>query len=277
MKWSRMIARSIPRSLSASGVSAISPSSSRRVTASTNTSGSPTRTTCGRIIPTPATTRTAAARCRFSATARWWISSKSDSRRAARAGHREEDPGPVHLRQRGQHRVFQQAAAGHERDHPGGRHARADRRMVARRHPGRQHLRRDRHRHGPAAGLCNARRRRGPNRPRDRREGHQPAAARPGPCQVAHDAFFYYSRNNLCAVRCGPWKLHTDGQLYNLDKDIGETTDLAGQKPEIVARLNGLLDRCRADLDDPKSCRPVGKCANPRHHVPANDDRINVP
>jgi len=99
----------------------------------------------------------------------------------------------------------------------------------------------------------------------------------PAHAKSPHDAFFYYSRNNLCAVRCGPWKLHTDGQLYNLDKDIGETTDLAGQKPEIVARLNGLLDRCRADLDDPKNCRPVGKCANPRHLVPANDDRINVP
>lgn len=80
-----------------------------------------------------------------------------------------------------------------------------------------------------------------------------------------HEAFFYYNHNELKAVRSGQWKLHSNGQLYNLDKDIGEKQDVAKAHPEVVARLNKLLDACRADLDDPKNCRPVGKCPNPQY------------
>ncbi|MHC4202545.1 MAG: sulfatase family protein, partial [Planctomycetota bacterium] len=36
-----------------------------------------------------------------------------------------------------------------------------------------------------------------------------------------YKAFFYYKQNKLQAVRSGAWKLHANGQLYNLEKDIG--------------------------------------------------------
>jgi arylsulfatase A-like enzyme len=90
----------------------------------------------------------------------------------------------------------------------------------------------------------------------------QPGAKSP------HKAFFYYGRNSLRAVRAGPWKLHTNGQLYNLDEDIGEKKNVAKENPEVVARLRTYLAECRADLDDPKNCRPVGRNTNPRYLVP---------
>ena len=83
-----------------------------------------------------------------------------------------------------------------------------------------------------------------------------------------HQAFFYYRGDNLQAVRSGKWKLHTNGQLYNLQKDIGEQINVAKQNPEVVTRLKEYLDECRADLDEPKNCRPVGKNMNPQYLVP---------
>jgi hypothetical protein len=46
----------------------------------------------------------------------------------------------------------------------------------------------------------------------------------------------------------GPWKLiTTDGkgtwELYRLDSDLGEKTDLASQQPERVARMSAALQR----------------------------------
>ncbi len=83
-----------------------------------------------------------------------------------------------------------------------------------------------------------------------------------------HHAFFYYKQNDLQAVRSGQWKLHTNSQLYNLEKDIGEQKNVAEQHPEVVTRLNRYLADCRADLDNPKNCRPVGKNMNPKYLVP---------
>ncbi len=88
-----------------------------------------------------------------------------------------------------------------------------------------------------------------------------------------HKAFFYYYHDELKAVRSGEWKLHTDGQLYNLDKDIGEQTDVAAQNPDVVNRLKGYLAECRADLDNPKNCRPVGVNKNPQYLVPLKDPK----
>ncbi len=97
----------------------------------------------------------------------------------------------------------------------------------------------------------------------------EPGAASP------REAFFYYWKKELHAVRSGPWKLHfpheyrslrdepgNDGQpgpyvqrkcgleLYNLDKDIGETTDVAYEHPDVVARLQRLADAKRVELGD---------------------------
>lgn len=97
-----------------------------------------------------------------------------------------------------------------------------------------------------------------------------------------HDApptrnvFFYYCLNNLEAVREGDWKLHVrkEGQkvklLYNLREDIGEERDLYEKHPEIVSRLDNLLDICREDLGDSatgvkgKHTRPIGRVSNPK-------------
>jgi len=63
------------------------------------------------------------------------------------------------------------------------------------------------------------------------------------------------------AVRSGPWKLFTrdytrggqsirSGTLYNLEEDIGETTDVAAIHPEIVSKLQALAETSREDLGD---------------------------
>ena len=86
-----------------------------------------------------------------------------------------------------------------------------------------------------------------------------------------YDAFYYYRGYQLRAVRSGAWKLHTDGTLYNLRFDLGESQDVAPDKPEIVARLTALLEEGRATLGDgpvwpidpgirlPATARPIGK------------------
>lgn len=82
-----------------------------------------------------------------------------------------------------------------------------------------------------------------------------------------HDAFFYRRGIDLYAVRSGPWKLFvrnnqaplpgggppqpiSAGTLFNLQNDIGETTDVSEQHPEIVARLEKLAEASRVDLGD---------------------------
>ena len=83
-----------------------------------------------------------------------------------------------------------------------------------------------------------------------------------------HDAFYYYFRANLQAVRSGPWKLHFARQqrirgqqepkqlpdrLYNLDNDIGESKNVAEQHPEVVAKLKKLAETARTELGDGNS------------------------
>jgi arylsulfatase A-like enzyme len=66
----------------------------------------------------------------------------------------------------------------------------------------------------------------------------------------------------VSVVRSGPWKLlkFYEGdrlELYNLDEDIGETRNLARQRPEVrerlLDRLTGWLDRTEAPLPTPKA------------------------
>lgn len=92
-----------------------------------------------------------------------------------------------------------------------------------------------------------------------------------------HDAFyFYYNSNELQALRSGRWKLvfphsyrtlgdqprATGGipakyrsaraglELYDLEADRNETTDVAARHPDVVARLTALAERAREDLGD---------------------------
>jgi arylsulfatase A-like enzyme len=90
-----------------------------------------------------------------------------------------------------------------------------------------------------------------------------------------HQAFFYYQADNLRAVRSGKWKLHTNGRLYNLQADIGERHNVAKQNPDIIKRLEKYLNQARADLDNPKNCRPVGKNKNPQYLVPLARSKLN--
>lgn len=70
-----------------------------------------------------------------------------------------------------------------------------------------------------------------------------------------HDAFYYFSRNELQAVRSGDWKLHRKNRLYNLRDDIGEQTNVAKENPEVVKRLSELMNKFNAELNDPANIR----------------------
>ncbi len=53
--------------------------------------------------------------------------------------------------------------------------------------------------------------------------------------------------------------------LFNLKTDIGESTDVASQHPEIVAKLQKLVEAMKEDLGVSgigPGCRPLGKVKN---------------
>ena len=97
----------------------------------------------------------------------------------------------------------------------------------------------------------------------------QPGAKSP------HEAFYYFGRKRLEAVRNGPWKLWLGRKkrLYHLGRDVGETTDVAAEHPEVVERLLALVNRARRDLGDGspqfpgENLRPPGRVANPRRLI----------
>jgi arylsulfatase A len=84
--------------------------------------------------------------------------------------------------------------------------------------------------------------------------------------EAAREAHYFFSGNKLEAVRSGPWKLAVAPQsenagkpkepeklpfkpkLYNLDADIGETTDVADMHPDVVKRLQGFAATMNKDL-----------------------------
>ena len=114
-----------------------------------------------------------------------------------------------------------------------------------------------------------------------------------------HEALYFYWGRELQAVRSGQWKLHfphvyrtvkepgKDGKsgpgaeaktplaLYDLEKDVGETTNVADQHPEVVKRLQALADKMRTELGD-SATKQEGKGVRPPGLVqaaaPAVDD-----
>ena len=55
--------------------------------------------------------------------------------------------------------------------------------------------------------------------------------------------------------------------LHNLDQDIGETTDVAAQNPDVVKRLQGYIAKMDADLGVTTlgpGVRPCGRIENPK-------------
>ncbi len=90
------------------------------------------------------------------------------------------------------------------------------------------------------------------------------------------NTFFYYKMDMLEAVRHNKWKLHVSKdrnpiqELYDLENDPGEQTNIYDSFPDIVKELEKLLEQCRTDIGDSlrgidgKNRRPCGKVDNPK-------------
>jgi arylsulfatase A-like enzyme len=102
-----------------------------------------------------------------------------------------------------------------------------------------------------------------------------------------HDALYFYWNTELHAVRSGRWKLHLphpyqavevpgkDGMpgkmvrreielsLFDLERDPGESTNLAAQNPAVVSRLMAFVERARADLGDSLTNRTGANVRSP--------------
>jgi arylsulfatase A-like enzyme len=108
--------------------------------------------------------------------------------------------------------------------------------------------------------------------------------------QSPREAHYYFNGYALQAVRRGPWKLAVAAQppttspagaddptvvprLYNLDADIGETTNLAAKHPEIVAELRALATKTADEIGGakPTARRPAGVVANPQPLYPTDE------
>ncbi|MGI8784713.1 MAG: sulfatase family protein [Acidobacteriota bacterium] len=119
-----------------------------------------------------------------------------------------------------------------------------------------------------------------------------------------HEAlFFYYGQNELQAVRSGRWKLffpHTyrtlegrpggrGGQpvdysnrkagleLYDLQSDRNETTNVADRHPDVVGRLEALGEACREDLGDALTNRQGKNIRQPGRLEEVSVPRVSVP
>ena len=82
-----------------------------------------------------------------------------------------------------------------------------------------------------------------------------------------YEAFYYYRRRQLQAVRMGEWKWHLPleqtyprwdnaekagegrpGKLVHLEKDPQETTDLSDEHPEVIEKMKKLVAKAEAEL-----------------------------
>jgi arylsulfatase A-like enzyme len=107
----------------------------------------------------------------------------------------------------------------------------------------------------------------------------QPGAKSP------HEAFYYYSLQQLQAVRSGKWKLYLPQEskwinlrrgggapspavLYDLEGDLAETANVADKHPDVVQRLLQLAEKARTDLGDVgrpgRNQRPAGWVEAPK-------------
>jgi len=84
--------------------------------------------------------------------------------------------------------------------------------------------------------------------------------------QSPHDQLFYHQGEQLRAVRSGPWKLFANGELYNLEKDLGERHNVAAEHPAVVTRLKGYMEAFTKDIAE--NARPAGWVENSRTLLP---------
>ena len=87
-----------------------------------------------------------------------------------------------------------------------------------------------------------------------------------GEADSPHEMFFYHGGDVLKAVRSGPWKLHWNQgkptQLYHLESDIGEKTNLLKSEPEVVKRLMDYLKAFEQEIAS--DIRPAAFVENPK-------------
>jgi len=100
--------------------------------------------------------------------------------------------------------------------------------------------------------------------------------------KTPHEAYYYYWGRELQGIRSGKWKLHLPHnynhpnpaghggmpgkyevrkigeELFDLENDIGETTDVAAGHPDVVRRLLAIAEKAREDLGDSRT-QQVGK------------------
>ncbi|MEO1527038.1 MAG: sulfatase-like hydrolase/transferase [Planctomycetota bacterium] len=73
-----------------------------------------------------------------------------------------------------------------------------------------------------------------------------------GTAKTPHEAFFYHRGTTLAAVRSGRWKLHVNKgrptQLYDLQSDIGESTNVIASHPDVVRALDHQLKEFAKDI-----------------------------
>ncbi len=104
------------------------------------------------------------------------------------------------------------------------------------------------------------------------------------------DHYFFFRGPVLEAVRSGPWKLHfalrtpagkgakgapvppgkPHMELFNLEEDIGETTNVLDAHPDVVKRLQDMAASMEGDLGTKEfgpGCRPLGRVENPQPFI----------
>ena len=108
------------------------------------------------------------------------------------------------------------------------------------------------------------------------------------------EAHYYFQGQSLQAVRSGRWKLSVAPQpegmgskaaagddtslerprLYDLEAELGETTNVAVDHPDVVARLRGLAERMAAELCGPQATgvRPAGTVEEPTFLYPVAEE-----
>ncbi len=74
-----------------------------------------------------------------------------------------------------------------------------------------------------------------------------------------HEAYFYYRGRTLQAVRSGKWKLRRTKtvELYDLEADVSEKRNLAGEHDDVVERLTKMMEEFDEGLR--ANSRPAGK------------------
>lgn len=83
--------------------------------------------------------------------------------------------------------------------------------------------------------------------------------------KVEHEVFCYYRGARVFAARVGPWKAHMITQpaygagqpmvqeppeLYNVEEDPSETRNVAGEHPEIIARILAAVEKHRVTVKE---------------------------